>query len=557
MGHGVGLRAIDAAKAQPPTLPPLAGVDPKYFAGFSYLLGDPKPEQRSSWGEDLAAARKLFLKLSSALPGEPSWQTSLQPGVDRNDNPFIPSGYTYLLQFIAHDMVQTSVPFWAAADLGVDSENCRGTGLILDALYGGGPVACPAAYEPADAMDENRFLLRLGRVATSSGASAPHDACPFRDLARVNIAKAFTNGDSVNFDNAYQLDVADARNDDTVILTQLTVLFTLAHNIIAENVQSPKPEAKFAYARAAMLAIYYAIIRCDVLPRLLHPDIWRVIKDRPAESRDWLWRQQELPVEFSHGAFRVGHAMVRPKYNLNDALFDQAVKDVITHNRPPGSSHRTPLELRPNWIVQWSYFFNLTRVPNFSIRIGPTRTSLDLRDLFPTGEPGSGYTSFRDYLSAAAARMWSIDALIRTISERSPALIPPGWCFSREGVRRSVVANWLRNHLVHNDLGQDEIERLSCDPPLPLFVLLEAGLDLDPRLQGRCMGVLGSTIVAEVMCKRIAEEQGRLAALRAASLGALPADLWAEIVTIDSMPELVNFVARHRSLSACGDAPFI
>jgi hypothetical protein len=411
-------------------------------------------------------------------------------------------------------------------------------------------------------MDENRFRLRLGRVATRSRTPLPQGACPFRDLARVNVAKAYSNGDSVNFDKAYQVDVADARNDDGIILTQLTVLFALAHNIIAQKVQSAKPEAKFAYARAAMLLIYHAIIRSDLLPRLLHPDIWRAIKDRTADSHDWLWRQPGLPLEFSHGAFRVGHGMVRPSYTLNGTLPPQTVTHVLTHNQPPaGGSQRTPLEVKPNWILQWSYFFNLgaTTKQNFSRRIGPSRTSLDLPGLFPTGQSGPGFTSFRDFLSATAARMWSIDALIHTIFDRSPALIPPGWFFLNDDLRTSTIRNWLfkNNNNVNTKLNQDEIDRLSRDPPLPLFVLLEAGLDPDPRLQGRCMGVLGSIIVAEVLCKRLAVERARLDAFKVASQSALPTDLRPRITAIDSMPALVNFVVESGGLNGCGDIPFI
>jgi hypothetical protein len=436
MGHGPGLRGIDAAQGQ--TMPAAQpGIDPKFFAGFSYLLGDPRPGDRSQWGDNLANTRDLFSKLIKALPGDTYsfWPKSLKEGAEPNENPFIPSGYTYLLQFVAHDMMLTSVPFWAAADVGVVSENTRATGLVLDALYGGGPIACPAAYKPVPSMDENRYLLQLGRVAPAQ------PGCPVRDLARVNVANGIAaagpgvNVDSINFDGAHQVNVADARNDDTVILTQLAVLLAYAHNVIAESVASDRPEAKFAYARAAMQMIYHAIIRGDLLPRLLHPQVWNPIENRSAASSEWLWQQPGLPLEFSHGAFRVGHAMVRTGYKLNDTL-TQPLPEIVGHNQPKkgaDGSWRTPLETKPNWILQWSYFFEFARTPNLSLRIGPSRSSLDLPGLFafpgPSG-PNDTFTSFRDLLSAAAAKTWSIDALIRTIAARPRSLIPPGWLFA-------------------------------------------------------------------------------------------------------------------------------
>jgi hypothetical protein len=46
-------------------------------------------------------------KLSARINREPNWPNE--------ENPTIPSGYTYLLQFIAHDAVNTSISL-AATD---------------------------------------------------------------------------------------------------------------------------------------------------------------------------------------------------------------------------------------------------------------------------------------------------------------------------------------------------------------------------------------------------------------------------------------------------------
>ena len=87
----------------------------------------------------------------------------LRAQLDADDNPFIPSGYTYLLQLVAHDAVQTSVPFWAAAELGLASRNLRSSPLVLDTLYGGGPNASTVAYQVAGKSAADRTVLRLGR----------------------------------------------------------------------------------------------------------------------------------------------------------------------------------------------------------------------------------------------------------------------------------------------------------------------------------------------------------------------------------------------------------
>ncbi|HUB11379.1 MAG TPA: peroxidase family protein [Acetobacteraceae bacterium] len=561
MGHGGGLRTTDAVNAQPQSQ---TIIDPKGFAGFGYLLGDPLPSQRCKWGDDFTAARGAMARLAQAMPGDAGWAATLKAGVAADDNPFIPAGYTYLLQFAAHDLVQSAMPFWAAADLGVDSANCRSRGLMLDALYGGGPIACPAAFEPPPGgsanEDEDRTFLRLGRVAPIPGGAG---ACPVRDLARVNVEKPFVgtsrppgativgDSDSVNFPSAHTIELADERNDDSVILSQLTVLFSLAHNIIAAKVQPVRAEARFAYARAAMLSIYHSIIRYDLLQRLLHPAIWQALNARNPDSEHWLWRQPGLPLEFSHGAFRVGHAMVRSSYLLNDMLDLQDVTDVIGHNKNFAGGLRTPMEA--NWVVQWSRFFDLGGTPNYARRIGASRSSLDFRNLFPNANGASpdGIT-FRDLLSAAAARTWSVDAMITTIMQRSPGLIPPGWMFANAALRRSAINQWLSSKPTAGNLTAADIAMLSNDPPLPLFVLLEAGLD--PNVQGQCMGVLGSIVVGDVMFRRLAMERPRVEMLRTAAQTALPDDLAKAVGGVDSMPKLVRFVAQFGDVA---EAPFI
>ncbi len=81
-----------------------------------------------------------------------------------------------------------------------------------------------------------------------------------------------------------------------------------------------------------MTLIYHNIIRKDLMRRVIHPAIYAAYSgplpdfiDRPAhvegvaaihgtrERSGW-----QIPLEFSHGAFRFGHAMVRPEYAIND-----------------------------------------------------------------------------------------------------------------------------------------------------------------------------------------------------------------------------------------------
>ncbi len=100
-----------------------------------------------------------------------------------------------------------------------------------------------------------------------------------------------------------------------------------------------------------------------VMRRVIHPAVYAVYNgpspdfiDRPHSarrlSRPVGW---EIPLEFSHGAFRFGHAMVRPEYQINDlSLHD-------LNNTLEKSSVNDPanMPLDETWMVQWSRFFEI------------------------------------------------------------------------------------------------------------------------------------------------------------------------------------------------------
>ena len=101
--------------------------------------------------------------------------------------PHIPSGYTYLLQLVAHDLVQSSVPMSIIEETGSGMLNARRSGLRLDTIYGGGPMVCPLAYALDDKQDESRTRLRLGSLPDDPDIR--QKGCPYRDIARVQALR--------------------------------------------------------------------------------------------------------------------------------------------------------------------------------------------------------------------------------------------------------------------------------------------------------------------------------------------------------------------------------
>ncbi|MGB1288083.1 MAG: peroxidase family protein, partial [Aggregatilineales bacterium] len=277
----------------------------------------------------------------------------------------IPAGYTYLGQFVDHD-----ITFDPASSLMRQNDpsgllNHRTPRLDLDSVYGGGPEASPHLYENEDPIrfpdnDKRKFLI--------GGA----DGTALQDLPRNSEGRAL---------------IGEMRNDENVIVSQLHLAFLRAHNKLVEiaiDEEVPKADV-FNTARQTLRWLYQYIIWNDFLKRITDPTVFNTILDPnpgalPAADKYFHWQSNRediyhwkynpfMPVEFSVAAYRFGHSMVRNAYKTNQEnrttdpngddifklvpLFDNA-SGVNTDNslrgfRPVGASN----------IIQWDWFLDM------------------------------------------------------------------------------------------------------------------------------------------------------------------------------------------------------
>jgi hypothetical protein len=537
MGHGgqgrlgtVATGPTIKAAQQPPH-------DPNRYPGFSYLFDVPDHE-RSTIGANIAKAHEVLGALYLLLPN------------DIEENPTIPAGYTYLLQFVAHDLVDTAIPLWLAASAGINSRNMRGDGLQMDGLYGGGPTVCPVAFKPTGRELDDRTALLLGQISDAGLLAMQDGVCPYRDVARATLhPPAESLGGDVNFSDPSQVYIADPRNDDNINVSQLTVLFSILHNAVANKTNDTIPEARFAHARTAMLTMYYAILRKDLLPKLLHEAVYTQLQERPANSPDWLCRGRDMPLEFSHGAFRVGHGMVRDLYQINDRRQPLNVSDLVNGLTYYGNRQA----LSSSWIIEWARMFEIDGTPLKSLKLKPRKSSLDVVDLLErriTDE--TDVITLRDWLSSAAARLLRVDRMAERINKTfgTPNVADPSrvkrWLQTliKNGGRRPDAQAIIRKH----------IDELACDLPLPIYVLLEASLD--PACNGQRMGVVGSAILGEVFFLRLLQGETILRGQIHSARGAF-GEAWKDIEAVQDMPGLVRLAAAWGGLEACSGLPFI
>ena len=472
--------------------------------------------QNSFWTDRLAAPAGSAAAAAGAAP------------LERWENPNLPSGYTYLLQLVAHDLVASTVSLSIDVER-AEVENTRDDALMLETVYGDGPELTPKPYELSREALKGRGLVPRTRLRTGplrpKIAGATH--CPHRDLGRGTGTAGVESGNRpINMveDDARDTDrsklwltetmVADTRNDSHALLSQFTLLFHILHNTLVDKLETRVTrktgewsEQEYAWrtfvcARTAVTLIYRRIIRNDLMRRLLHPDIFE------AYTKNWRLEKPEavgegIPIEFSHGAFRFGHAMVRDEYRVNDP------KKSLLMDFGLQQSPRLPYKLPVNaeWLVDWRLFFEIDPavVPNYSRRLGPHYARPLLADLVFTPESGRGLP-FLDNLSASYAGLWSVPSLIARIKEvlsKQPNSSLAD-IFITYDLWRAPFSGWLGESDGLIPLSDDDKTRLATDPPLSSFVLFEAGHSVRPggperNGGGARLGALGSLIVAETI----------------------------------------------------------
>jgi len=286
------------------------------------------------------------------------------PGAD-GDNPDIASGYTYLGQFVDHDITFDPVSSLDRINDPDALTSFRTPRFDLDSVYGRGPADSPYLYDQEDPAS-----LLIGQNTGPENEPV--------DLPRNQQGRAL---------------IGDPRNDGHFIVSQLQLAFLRFHNAVVDQLRfQSDPGQLFSDARRTVTWHYQWIVIHDWLARLVGPDVLGEVlvtakKSGKAEAKltYFTWRTQPyLPVEFTAAAYRFGHSMVRTDYRLNDKLDPLPIlTDIRIANRLQHLGAFRPLP--KGWTIQWKHFFPLgtaADAPQPSRRID-TRLADPLRNLPP------------------------------------------------------------------------------------------------------------------------------------------------------------------------------
>jgi len=258
---------------------------------------------------------------------------AIEPG----DNPDLPSGYTYLSQFVTHDITFDSASSLERRNDPDALRSFRTPRFDLDSLYGAGPADTPYLYEQDDPV---KLLV---------GANTEEDLEP-EDLPRNHQGRAL---------------VGDARNDVHVLISQLHLAFIHFHNAIVDYLRGRSFQADELFAEAQRLTRwhYQWVVIEDYVRRLVGSDaLDRVLVSdeaggRTAVLRFFRWKQEPfIPVEFSAAAFRFGHSQIRARYQLNSGL--EPIHILMPMPNPDPLQHLGGFRPLPRqWKIDWRLFF--------------------------------------------------------------------------------------------------------------------------------------------------------------------------------------------------------
>ena len=532
---------------------------------YRNVLREPRKRETCAWpGEGPAAAARLRA-LAVAHGRDGTWEAPLAPGPDEirpraaDENPGVPAGYTYLLQLAGHDILHSSLAFPALRP-GEPSRlrNLRTLRLDLDTIYGRGPTADPIAYavdRPDDAL-RSRFRLALAEPAGPRGPGCPAG----RDLGR---GRDWGDGPRPGPTDAF---VADPRNDDNGLLSQTATLFMMLHGALHDAVLDAMPtadgsgaplpamtvrEAAFAATRLLVERAWRRILRHDLLPRLLDPAVLEAWAGGARLQPGGLGGA--MPLELSHGVLRTPHVMVRGAYRLRQGAKPFPVEEVL---RQSSRRRLDRLPARADWTVQWSCLYAIPGLPEPQLarRIGPSQPRrLDgTQPRLPNDPAGAPEPLVKvDHVRGAQAELWAVEPLIAALPKDLRAIPGLGAGTAAREARTAPLRRWLTRHIPH-PFEQPEAEALLADPPLRLFVEVEAMGAHD----GRRFGPLGSALLAELFFEALGAEtpEGDALAERLAAAAPEHAETFRKAEAVRDMPALLRFLAPYAAPSG---VPFL
>jgi hypothetical protein len=365
----------------------------------------------------------------------------------RSDNTDIPAGYTYLGQFIDHDITFDPSSKRDEPNNARSRVNFRTPRLDLDSLYGSGPLVHPYLYDWTRSRPPGTRLLFAENPPDAAVGGEP---LAREDLPRNQQGRAL---------------IGDPRNDENVILTQLHLLFIRFHNAVVDHLVAEgevPEEGLFDEAQRMVRWHYQWIVLKEFLPMVAGA---QRVERALARREHFKWRGEPfIPFEFSLAAYRFGHSMVRSDYVLQ-----RRARRGTPLFPGLGGFRWLPARL----VIDWELFFELPGADGVKPQSSQLINTTIARPLWSLPETGK--------------------ALPRVTLERGREKgLPSGQEVARAMRERPLTDDDLPFRAV----AQEARTTLSQETPLWAYILCEAEKE---GSEGAHLGPVGGGIVAEVL----------------------------------------------------------
>lgn len=465
-----------------------------------------------------------------------------EQAVDGTNNSSIPPVFTYLGQFIDHDITANTDREAGVSTIGDDVisavprpevkaklGNLRAGALNLDSLYGGGPLQGQIAKDFDKILRHPTFKAKMwvGTQSLVNGAVVPIPNDPARDLLRLTRVvrenlPGFTENDIQNLPasvrklfihddgsfNQQRAIIADGRNDENLFVAQLHLAFLRFHNRVVDAAHKfggpvGDDDALYTWTRQQVTWIYQWLVANIYLKKICDPAVvdsvlqqgaplyGAFLGSNPAPSANLL----PLPLEFSVAAFRFGHSMVRHRYDWN-RFFGRAVGDPGDPNRAEFSllfaftgNGRPPMfgapRLPSNWVAEWDRLALSVppEMPDRSARKIDTQIAFPLTEMMNEGDiPPAIFQNLirRNLRRGLRLNIPNAQDCIATLNVKYGRNLP---VLSQQDLLSGPTGDALK------------AGGLEHKTPLWFYVLKEAEI----LGQGETLGPLGSTLVAETL----------------------------------------------------------
>jgi hypothetical protein len=387
----------------------------------------------------------------------------------------IPAGFTYLGQFIDHDLTfdKTTVSFDEHKQP-AELLQARSPSLDLDSLYGAGP------NDPQSKKfyENDREHLRTGRTV-AAGDPAMDDFDLPRGAGNTQSEKRVAI-------------IPDPRNDENLAVAQTHLAMIRFHNRVVDSL--PAGPQRFDQARELVTKHYQWMIRTDYLPRICAKG---VVNDVFANGRKAFevgvpaTSVPTMPIEFAVAAFRLGHSMIRDAYDWNERFPGASgTLDLLFGASAHSGNLLDNQRLPSNWIADFRRLYDFREagrdnlfVPgalNKAMRID-TRLASALAFLPGFTGADDANLAFRNLSRARVVKLATGQQIATFLKGKGVTLTKLTAAQIRSG----------KNGANLDGLSQDQRSKLTQNTPLWFYILREAELN-----NGRLTGV-GARIVAE------------------------------------------------------------